>query len=87
MDGDTLQRAGVEAVRKHLRDLANQGQSADANAAVGIFLMAMRAGMHSDAPLLLELVDSTIAADPEFASVCTALRRLDLVWRALDVLG
>ena len=85
--GDTLERAGLAVIGQRIAALAAEGRARDAQAAVQIFLLAMRAGLHSEAANILAVVESEIAADPEFASVCGALRSLDLVWRARSVLG
>jgi hypothetical protein len=85
--GDTLERAGLSVIGRKIAELSAEGRARDARAAVQIFLLAMRAGLHSEAANILDVVEREIADDPEFGSVCGALRSLDLVWRARSVLG
>ncbi|MCH9806529.1 MAG: hypothetical protein K0U74_02240 [Alphaproteobacteria bacterium] len=85
--GDSLDQAGVNTIRAHLRQRAEIGSAREAAGAVKLFLTAMQAGLHGESGTLLSAIAGEIAAEPEFASVCEALRNLDLVWRAREVLG
>jgi hypothetical protein len=85
--GDTPERVGLTIIRQQIASLADDGRGRNASEVVRLFLNAMRAGLHGDANPILAVLDNEIAADPEFTSVCIALRSLNLVWRARSVLG
>lgn len=84
--GATLPEAVASKFVENLRLLEREGLGRNAAATVSWLVKACVLGLQSQIEALLDRLESSLAEDPEFTSLCTAAIQLLLLWESRDPL-
>lgn len=86
MLGDRVATAAESRLVQSLQNLEEDASSRDASVAVDLLLQACRCGLHHLANRIANVVESDIAADPNFATVAAGMSKLQLLHSAREPL-
>jgi hypothetical protein len=84
--GATVEEAAAGRLRRAVTELEAAGLGRSALPAVRLLVAACRMGLQSRAGEVLGLLEASVAEDPSFASLGTALAELALLWRSREPL-
>ncbi len=83
---DTLEAACLAEIRRAIVALEEEGRGRSAPALVPILTTAVLAGVPAGSANLSDAIERALTEDGDFASLVTALRELDALWRARGAL-
>jgi len=83
---ETLEAACLAEIRRSIAALDDDGRGRSAPALVPILVTAVQAGLPPGAANLSGAIERALVEDGDFASLVTALRGLDALWRARGAL-
>ncbi|MCP4156857.1 MAG: hypothetical protein GY757_54595, partial [bacterium] len=84
--GSTVQEAAANRLLEEVSRLEEEGKGRSAAETVRFLLMALRMGLHRQAPAILEKIRAGVAEDSNFVSLAIALKQLKLLEQSLEPL-
>lgn len=84
--GTTVQEAVLARLQEEISQLADQGEARSAATVVTFLIQACCMGLHAYTHRILDLIQHSVATDPDFESLVQAVTQLTLLWQSQEPL-
>jgi hypothetical protein len=84
--GTTVQEAALAWLQEEITRLGDEGEARSATTVVTFLIQACCMGLHTYIPQIMDLIQLSVATDPDFESLVQAVTQLTLLWQSREPL-